>query len=372
MVGSINCKNKQTQNMNKNEEHYSRAINTAIRVGFILLLLVWSFLIVKPFIMPVLWGLIIAVAMYPMHKKFSEILGGRRKLSAILLTSLFLGLLIVPSVLFVESTAQGIERIVKAIETGHSMIPPPNDSVAKWKIIGKPIYEIWYLASVNVSGLIAKFSDQLQEIAPSLLAMATGLGKTVFLFLISIIIGGALLNQDKSAEKTSISIFNTLIGEQGENFVKLSVTTIRSVVQGVLGVAFIQAFLAGIGFWAIGMPMAGLWTLLILLAAIMQLPTIIILGPLMVYAFSFAGTTPAVIFTVWSILVGLSDNFLKPLLLGRGVDVPMLAILLGAIGGMIMSGIIGLFVGSVVLAISYKVFVSIFVNDILEENESLD
>lgn len=353
--------------MNKNEEHYSRSINTAIRVGFIALLLIWSFLIVKPFILPVLWGLIIAVAMYPMHERLTNILGGRKKLSAILLTSFFLGLLVLPSIMFVESTAHGIQRIVDAIETGHSMIPPPNESVAEWKLIGKPVYEIWHLAADNVSGLFEKFSSQLQDLAPSLLSTATGLGKTVFLFLISIIIGGALLNQDKSAEKTANSIFNTLLGKQGENFVKLSVTTIRSVVQGVLGVAFIQAFLAGIGLWAIGMPMAGLWTLLILLAAIMQLPTIIILGPLMVYSFSFTGTTPAVLFTIWSILVGLSDNILKPLLLGRGVDVPMLAILLGAIGGMIMSGIIGLFVGAVVLAISYKVFVSIFVDDILEE-----
>ena len=353
--------------MNTNEEYYSRSINTAIRVGFIVLLLVWSFLIVRPFIMPVLWGLIIAVAMYPMHEKFTKLLGGRKKLSAILLTIFFLGLLIVPSILFVESTAHGIQRIVHAIETGKSMIPPPSESISEWKIIGKPVYEIWFMASKNVGGLIDKFSHQLQDVAPSLLAMATGLGKTVLLFFISIIIGGALLNQDESAQKSASSIFNTLLGKQGDNFVKLAISTIRSVVQGVLGVAFIQALLAGIGFWAIGMPVAGLWTLLILLAAIMQLPTIIILGPLMVYSFSITGTTPALIFTIWSILVGLSDNVLKPLLLGRGVDVPMLAILLGAIGGMMMSGIIGLFVGAVVLAISYKVFVSIFVDDILED-----
>ena len=352
--------------MNNNEEYYSRSINTAIRVGFIVLLFVWSFLIVKPFIMPVLWGLIIAVAIYPIHEKFSKALGDRKKLSAILLTIFFLAMLVIPSIIFVESTIHGLQNLAHVIENGKSLIPPPNESVAKWKIIGKPIYDIWFLASKNITGFVVKYSDQLKEFAPAILTTATGLGKTVLLFLISIIIGGTLLMQDKNAEKSTKSIFNTLLGKQGDNFVKLAVSTIRSVVQGVLGVAFIQAFLAGIGFWTIGIPMAGLWTLLILLAAIMQLPTIIILGPLMVYSFSFTGTTPAIIFTIWSILVGLSDNVLKPLLLGRGVDVPMLAILLGAIGGMMMSGIIGLFVGAVVLAISYKVFVSIFVDDILE------
>jgi predicted PurR-regulated permease PerM len=353
--------------MSNNEEYYSRSINTAIRLGFIVLLLVWSFLIVKPFILLVLWGLIIAVAIYPMHKKLSSLIGGRNGLSAVLLTVFFLALLLVPSFLLVESTVHGIQSVVNVIENGKSLIPPPSQRVAEWKIIGKPIYEIWDLASKNIAGLIVKFSSQLKEVVPSLVSMATGLGKTIFLFAISIIIGGVLLNQDESAEKSANSIFNTLVGKQGENFVKLTVSTIRSVVQGVLGVAFIQAFFAGLGLWAIGMPVAGLWTLLIFLAAIMQLPTIIILGPLMVYSFSFASTTPAVIFTVWSILVGLSDNFLKPMLLGRGVDVPMLAILLGAIGGMMMSGIVGLFVGAVVLAVSYKVFVSIFVNDALEE-----
>ena len=200
--------------------------------------------------------------------------------------------------------------------------------------------------------------------------MVTGLTTTFILFLISIVISGALLTQDKYAEKSAKSIFTTLLGVQGENFVALSVATIRSVVQGVLGVALIQAFLAGIGFWAIDMPAAGLWTLMILFAAIMQLPTILIMAPLIIYSFTYAGTTPAVIFTIWALLVGLSDNILKPMLLGRGVDVPMLAILLGAIGGMMMSGIIGLFVGAVVLTLSYKVFTAIFVNDVLEEEIS--
>ena len=353
--------------MNNNEEFYSKSVITAIRVGFIALLLVWSFLIVKPFIMIVLWGLIIAVAIYPIHQKLTKIIGDRPKLSAILLTSTFLAFLIIPSLLFVESTVSGLQSLVHIIENGKSLIPPPDESVANWKIIGKPIYDTWLMASENIAGLIVKYGDQLQEFAPVLLSTATGLGKTVLLFLISIIIGGALLTQDKSAEKSAKAIFNTLIGKQGGNFVELAIATIRSVVQGVLGVALIQAFFAGIGFWAIGIPFAGLWTVIILLAAIMQLPTILILGPLMVYSFSFTGTTPAVIFTVWSILVGLSDNVLKPIFLGRGVDVPMLAILIGAIGGMMMSGIIGLFVGAVVLAISYKVFISIFVDDILEE-----
>ncbi|MCK5846978.1 MAG: AI-2E family transporter [Bacteroidales bacterium] len=356
--------------MESNEKQYNKSIITALRIGFIALLLVWSFEIIKPFIMPVLWGLIIAVAINPLHKRFSKLLGDREKLSSILISIIFLGLLIIPSVLFINSIISSVQNIVELIENGKSIIPPPTEDVANWRFIGKPIYDIWLLASNSIEDLIIKYAPQLKAFAPNLLSMVTGLTTTFILFLISIVISGALLTQDKYAEKSAKSIFTTLLGVQGENFVALSVATIRSVVQGVLGVALIQAFLAGIGFWAIDMPAAGLWTLMILFAAIMQLPTILIMAPLIIYSFTYAGTTPAVIFTIWALLVGLSDNILKPMLLGRGVDVPMLAILLGAIGGMMMSGIIGLFVGAVVLTLSYKVFTAIFVNDVLEEEIS--
>jgi predicted PurR-regulated permease PerM len=147
-----------------------------------------------------------------------------------------------------------------------------------------------------------------------------------------------------------------LTGERGEEFAMLATKTVRSVAQGVLGVALIQCLLAGVGLLAAGVPGAGLWALLVLLLAIVQLPPILILAPIIVYVFSVSSTTVAVIFMIWSIAVSMSDAFLKPLLLGRGVQVPMLIILVGAIGGMIHSGIIGLFVGAVVLALGYELF----------------
>ena len=193
---------------------------------------------------------------------------------------------------------------------------------------------------------------------------------TLLQFIISIIIAGVLLTKSGTSEKAAKSIFTTLIGKQGENFVTLPVVTIRSVVQGVLGVAVIQSLLGGIGIWAIGIPAVGLWALIILFLAILQLPPLLILGPLAIYGFSIADTTPAVIFLVWSIIVSISDSFLKPMLLGRGVDVPMLVILLGAIGGMMLSGILGLFIGAVVLALSYKIMGALLVDNAFVEDEN--
>ncbi len=272
--------------------------------------------------------------------------------------------------IFMNSAVDGVKNFSTQMQSGAIHISPPSEDVAEWPLIGKPLYDIWLLASNNLKEVIIKFGPQLKEFAPKVFSAAAGFSVTLLQMIISIIIAGILLTKSEASEKAAKSIFTTLIGKQGENFVKLSVAIIRSVVQGVLGMAVIQSLLGGIGIWAIGIPAAGLWALIILLLAILQLPPLLILGPLAIYVFTIADTTPAVIFLIWSIIVSMSDAFLKPLLLGRRVDVPMLAILLGAIGGMMLSGIIGLFVGAVVLALSYKVFEALLVDDVLVEDEN--
>jgi predicted PurR-regulated permease PerM len=172
-----------------------------------------------------------------------------------------------------------------------------------------------------------------------------------------------LLLKSESGEKTTRKIFKYLIGRDGEDFTAIAISTIRSVVQGVLGVAIIQSVAAGIVMLIFDIPAAGLWALLVLFLAIIQLPPLIILLPVGIYGFSFMDTTPAVIFLILSIVISGSDAFLKPLFLGRGVDVPMLTILLGAIGGMMLMGIMGLFVGAVILALAYKIFQALLKDD---------
>jgi predicted PurR-regulated permease PerM len=353
--------------MQHDESYYTRAINTALRVGFVVLLLYWSFLIVKPFLMLVLWGIIISVALYPLFKKLAAKLGGREKLSATIITLVMLAILIIPSIFLIDSTVETMSSLANQMENETFQIKPPEEKIADWPVVGKPVYETWKLFSTNLDAAIDKFKPQIKEMAPKVFSMATGLGTTVLLFIVSIIIAGVLFTQAKPAERAARSIFDTLIGKQSENFVMLSAGIIRSVVQGILGIAVIQSLLSAIGMFAIGIPAAGVWAIVVLFLAIVQLPPILLLGPIAIYSFTIADTTPAIIFSVYAILVSVSDAFLKPLLLGRGVDVPMLAVLLGAIGGMILSGIIGLFVGAVVLAITYKVFQALLVEDVLEK-----
>ncbi len=355
----MDTKNEQV----KEETSIRRSINTALRIGFIGLLLVGSYLILKPFLAVVLWGIIIAVAIFPLHKRFSRILGNRGKLSATLLVLIGIALLVVPSVMFVNSTVESMQSIASKMDDGTLSVPPPAESVADWPIVGKAVYKTWKLASTNISEAIKAFKPQIREFAPTMLSAATGLVGTVFLFLISIVISGAFLVSTESAEKAAKSVFRTLAGADGEHFSSLAGATIRSVVQGVLGTAVIQTFFLSIGMYVISIPAVGILSLIVLFVAIIQLPLLLIMIPVIVYVFSFAGTTAAVIFTIWTIIWSAADSFIKPMLMGRGVDIPMLVILLGAIGGMMMGGIIGLFIGAVLLAFAYKVFQAIMKDD---------
>ena len=334
-----------------------RAIESSIRIGLIVLLVLWCFNIVKPFMMVILWGAIIAVAIYPLFLKFSALLGNRQKLASTLMTLIALAMLITPTVMLSGSAIESSQQLAERLEAGTLVVPPPSEKVRDWPLIGQKVYDAWSLASRNLEAAVNKFSDQISALGKHALSAAAGAGATILQFIVSIIIAGVLLVYAGSSVNAVERLSARLIGrEEGRKFSDMAGATIRSVAQGVLGVALIQAVLAGIGFLVMGIPYAGLLTLIVLLWAIIQLPTLIVLLPIIIYAFSTAATVPAVIFMIWCLLVGLSDNILKPLLLGRGLDIPMPVILLGAIGGMIMSGLIGLFVGAVILSVGYTLY----------------
>jgi len=337
----------------------ARILEAVIHIGLLVLLVLWCFNIVRPFILPLLWAAIFTVALHPLFMKLQAILGGREKLTATLMTLLALALLITPTLMLSNSLIEGAITVSEKIEAGTLSIPPPSENVKDWPIIGKSIDKTWSLASTNLSAALHKFKPELEAAGSKLLAGAAGVSVGILMFFISIIITGVLLVYARNSRRTMEVIASRLAGvDGGKKLVELAGATIRSVAQGVLGVALIQSILAGIGFMVMGVPYAGLWALLVLLVAIVQLPPILILAPIIVFVFSVADTGPAVIFMIWSILVSISDGFLKPLFLGRGMEIPMLVILLGAIGGMILSGIIGLFIGAVVLAVGYRLFMA--------------
>lgn len=346
-----------TQPAGESSPAQARTLDTAIRIGLVALLLLWSFNIVRPFILPTLWGAIIAVAIYPIFLKLQHWLGDREKLAATLITLAALAILVTPAAMLSDSIINNSEKLSTHLQDGTLSIPPPSDEVKKWPLIGERVHTTWRQAFTNLGSVLERFKPQLKEAGAWLLKSAAGAGGMFLQFVVSIIIAGVLLVYAKSGVRIIELIAARLLGPTGgKDVAELAGATIRSVAQGVLGVAVIQSILAAIGLILMGVPYAGFWALLVLLLAIMQLPPLLVLGPIIIYVFTTAATVPAVIFTVWSIMVSVSDSFLKPLFLGRGMEIPMLVILLGAIGGMLLSGIIGLFVGAVVLAVTYTLF----------------
>lgn len=335
----------------------NRGIDLAIRITVLAIIVVACYNIFSPFLMPVVWGAIIAVALYPLFLKLKAVLGGRNRLAGTLFIIVSLALILVPSWLLTESLIEGTVNLGQKLQEGTLEVPPPPEKVKTWPAIGERVYATWSAASVNLEAVLHKLSPQLKSIGNWLIATFTGFGAAIIQTIFALIIAGIFMMNSVGAGRLSRAIGRRLGGDKGEEMVVISGATIRSVVKGVLLVAITQSVLAGLGMYVAHVPMAGLWALLVLVVAVIQLPPILILAPIILYMFSVNDSTVTnVIFTIWCLIVSGSDAFLKPLFLGRGVDVPMIVILIGAIGGMIAAGVIGLFIGAVILAIGYKLF----------------
>ncbi len=362
-------------NLTKEQEQKvftNKVIEVAIRLAMIFLIVALCFQIIKPFVIIVAWGIIIAVAIFPLYSRLSYALGGRLKLTATLYILFALSLLIGPSIMIASSLVETSTHLAQGFHQGTIDIPPPAQSVREWPIIGNKVYTAWSQASNNLEATLRQNSEQIKKLGETFISAIAGVSGSIVQFILSIIISGVFLVNTKNAYSTAIKITSRLTDkEQGVQFTDLATATIRSVAQGVLGVAVIQAVLGGAGMYFMQVPGWGLWTVFILVLAVAQLPPLLVLLPTIFYVFSVADTTPSIIFAIWSIIVSMSDSALKPLLLGRGMETPTLIILLGAIGGMMLFGILGLFVGAIILALGYEIFMAWLDKDMTKPETNL-
>jgi len=260
-------------------------------------------------------------------------------------------------ILLAETLLEGVQTLAARLKDGTLTIPPPPAGVETWPIIGAPLNNLWSSAARDLAQVIRSFAPQIKGILPGLLSASAGVGLTVLQFALSIVLAGYLLANAPAAYELTSALANRVFGEKGPEFQRLIGATIRSVTTGIVGVAVIQSVLAGLGFLVAQLPGAGLWAVIFLFAAVLQVPLLVLI-PAVIYMFTIASTTKAVIFMVWCLIVGLMDNVLKPLLLGRGSPVPIAVVFLGAIGGFLAMGILGLFIGAAVLSVGYKLFLA--------------
>ncbi len=334
----------------------TEVIDIAIRLGALGLLASACFWILAPFLLAVAWGAIIAIAVYPVFRWLTERFGGRETLASALVTLLLLALLIGPSLMLAGSLWGGAQALAGEAQAGALRVPPPPDAIESWPVIGQKLHRLWAQASMNLEAVLARFTPEIRDATTWMISTAAGTGFTLLQFLLSIAISGVLLARSEEGAKAATQFMTRLAGEQGPEYAAIAATTVQSVTRGILGVALIQALGAGLGFLVVGLPAAGVLTLVCLIVGVVQLPIALITIPAVLYVVSTTGTLTSVLFILWNVLVTPADNVLKPILLGRGAPVPTLVIFLGSIGGFVGAGLIGLFVGAVVLSLGFVLY----------------
>jgi predicted PurR-regulated permease PerM len=338
-----------------NKTSTSSVYDTTIRLFILILIVAWCLMIMLPFVSIVLWSFILALAMLPLHRSLAKKMGNRPKLASFIIVFTFLVIVIVPTGMLISSLADEVKELKASYDSGTLSIPAPSEKVKEWPVIGEKLYDAWQSASADIGQTIIKYKDQLTEFGAKLGKGILGAASGVIQILVSLIIAGILLVIGGAGESIR-KFFRKLAGDRGDEFADMTLKTIGSVVKGIIGVALILALLHGIILMLAGVPYAGIWTLLIFVLCVLQIPVVIVTLPIIIYIFSVQEVGSAILWTALLLVAGLSDNVLKPILLGKGAPVPMLVIFIGVIGGFILSGFIGLFTGAIVMSIGYKLF----------------
>ena len=334
-------------------------MQVALRALLLILMLWICVKLLLPFAPLLVWSLILAVTLYPVQQKLARQLGNRPRLSASIVAILGLLLLGVPSIMLGVPLIEQLISSLIAWRTEGRSIPAPDASVKDWPLIGSALYEAWLAISDNLQGYLRSHADEVRAALSRVVSGTGGVITTVLTFAGALVIAVVIMVYGEQSSHGARRIAVTLVGgERGANLQRLAVATIRSVAAGVIGVAFVQALLLGFGFLWAEIPGAGIWALVALILGIIQLPAILIVLPVLGWLWGFheGDVVRTTMMTVYFVVAGLSDNIMKPLLLGRGVEVPMPVVLLGALGGMIWMGLIGLFLGSVILSVGYQLF----------------
>lgn len=331
-----------------------------MQFGLLAALVYASLRVVAPFGGILAWAAVLAVLLYPLHLWLARRIGNAW--SAWLIGIAGVALAVAPMVMLTASLSSSIGSLISDLQNHTLNLPPPPPGLADVPVVGERASAAWTGAVENVPATLAQHRSSVRSFTTSLIAFAGKMATAELAFILSFVIGTILIAYGESVTGFTRRLAQILTrsADQGNRLVALTVSTIRGVALGVVGVAAIQAALLGAGFFLIGLPGAILVTLIVFLLGIIQVPAVIVSLPVIAYVFLKEPLTPALIFGAWTFVAGLSDNFLKPLLLGRGMEVPMPVILIGVIGGMVVDGLLGLFVGPVLLAVAYVLFMDWF------------
>jgi predicted PurR-regulated permease PerM len=333
-------------------------IQFAIRLGLLAFLIYWTLVLIRPFIPILAWSVVLAVALYPVFSLLSRLLGGRPKFAAAILTLINLAIVIGPATWLGLSAVDGVRELAGELSAGELTVPSPPGQIRDWPLIGPQLYEFWNQASNNMRAVLREVTPYLKPLAGMMLALAGNAGVGTLKFLLSVALAGFLFPHGLELVAAGRGFLSRVVPEQSEHFLELAGATIRAVSQGVIGVAIIQSLLAGVGFKLAGIPSAGLLAFVVMLLAIVQIGAAFVLLPVIIWIWMDKDFTTALLLTLFLGIVGVLDNVLKPLVMGRGLTTPTLVIFIGVIGGTLAHGIVGLFIGPIVLSVAWELTVA--------------
>lgn len=333
-------------------------IQLLIRLALLALLIIWTFVIIRPFVPILTWSAVLAVAFYPVFSWLAKMLGGRPRTAAAILTLVTLAIVIGPATWLGLSAIEGVKDLASQLGTGDLALQPAPEQIKTWPLVGSQLYALWNQAYTNVRAVLREVAPHLKPLAGMMLSFAGEAGVGTLQFLLSVFVAGFLFPFGPQLVAASRGFLFRIVPEQSEHFLELAGATIRAVAQGVIGVAVIQSLLAGIGFKLAGIPGAGLLAFVVLLLSIVQIGPSIVLLPVVIWIWIDRDVTTALLLTMYFVIVGLLDNVLKPLVMGRGLSTPTLVILIGVIGGTLAHGIVGLFIGPIILSVAWELSVA--------------
>jgi predicted PurR-regulated permease PerM len=333
-----------------------QSIDIYVTLIFITLLAYVSFMFISPFISVLLWAVIFSVSLYPLFMKLTHWLGGREKLTAILMAVFSLVFFLAPMVFIAFSAIESAAHLAQDLRNGMIEIPPPHESIKSWPLIGEKMFTIWSDALVNLQATVTQYLPQIKIAAAEIVNIGASIMGGILQFTLAIIFACAFFIYAKPLGGKIHALEKRLDGNANTSFVTMAISTTRSVFRGIIGVAAIQGGLASIGFFVAGLPLAGLWAMGAFAASVIQFPVLVIL-PSLIYVWVVKSTVVALSFTVYMAPIMLIDNILKPILMTKGLRTPMIVIFIGVIGGTLSLGILGLFIGPVILAVFYEMVV---------------
>ena len=329
-----------------------------IRLGLLAVLIFWTLVLIRPFVPILAWSVVLAVALNPVFQRLAKVLGGRPKLAATILTVISLAIVIGPATWIGLGAVDGIKDIAEQLTAGEVVVPSPPQAIKNWPLVGPRLYEFWVQASTNLRSVLREIAPYLKPFATTLLGLAGNAGVGTIKFLLSVAVAGVLFPYGPQLVAAGRGFLSRIVPDQSEHFLDLAGATIRAVSQGVIGVAIIQSLLAGIGFKLAGIPSAGLLAFAVLLLSIVQIGGTIVILPVIIWIWTDKDFATALLLTTFLVIVAVLDNILKPLVMGRGLTTPALVILIGVIGGTLAHGIIGLFIGPIILSVAWELSVA--------------